>query len=150
MPMPGQQLTWVRNALADHERRLAQLRRGIRLAEEEIAFEEILVSLARNDKLLDMVVELFDDASLAVEVARDPLGHCRAKGVELPHGVTLGGEFAEEADVQSVKLTALVTYGNWAMEIVWDSVSGLSATPPLGPPESLSARFMSSVEVPQA
>src|SRR3954454_4455280 len=52
MGSPREHLTWVSRMVTDHERRVAELREGTRLAEQEIAFQQILVELGHNARLL--------------------------------------------------------------------------------------------------
>ena len=126
-------------------RRLAQLREGIRLAEEEAAFHKVVLDLLRNDRLLEALGELYDDEELTSRVARDPLDYCRRQEIPLPEGVTLS---AVDGEGGSARLVARVKYGAWAMEAGWDHEAGFFADRPTGPAAAMSAWFMSSVEVP--
>lgn len=145
LSLPDEQLSWLRDHVDNHVRRLAQLREGIRLAEEEAAFQEVVLELARNDRLFEALGELYNDAELTSRVARDPLGYCREEDIPLPEGVTLS---AVNTEGQSTRLVAHVRYGAWAMEVGWDREGGFFASPPTGPAAAMSGWFMSSVEVP--
>jgi hypothetical protein len=89
MTLPKEHLDWLSEAVGNHERRRAQLREGIRLAEEEAAFQEVLLDLAHNDRLIDALGELYEDVSLTSKFARGPLGYCREENIPLPEGVRL-------------------------------------------------------------
>jgi hypothetical protein len=151
MPLPDEHLDWLREHIADHERRLAQLREGIRLAEEEAGFHEVLLDLARNDQLIEAAVrELYDDTDVTSPFARDPIGYCREQGIPLPEGVTLRVSAVDREEGRSARLTVDVRYGPWAGEIFWDPVDGFNARPSTGPAEVLSTRFMNNIEVASA
>jgi hypothetical protein len=146
--LPKEHLDWIRATVADHQRRLAQLREGVRLAEEEIAFQEAVLELARNDQLIETLGALHEDPSaLTSTFAHDPDGYCRENNIPLPEGATLSAISAVERE-GPVRLAAQVRRGPWAVEIVWDREAGFSASPSTGPVESLTPRFMSSIEVP--
>jgi hypothetical protein len=89
LSLPDEHLDWLREHGATHVRRLAELREGIRLAEEEAAFQELLLDLAQNDRLFEALGELYNDAELTSRFARDPLGYGREENILLPEGVTL-------------------------------------------------------------
>jgi hypothetical protein len=146
MGLPKEHLDWIRTTVADHQRRIAQLREGIRLAEEEIAFQEMLLDLARNDRLIEALGEVHEDPSLRSKFARDPLGYCHDNNIPLPEGAMLSA-LADEGE-GALRLAAHVRHGPWAVEIVWDREAGFSASTATGPAESLTPRFMSSIEVP--
>ena len=147
MSLPEEQLDWVRESIVGHERRIAQLREGIRLAEEEIGFHEVLLDLGHNDRLIEVIGELYDDTDLTSRFARDPLGYCREEDAPLPEGVTLTVSAVDPEKGRSARLAIDVRYGAWAMEIVWDPEDGWFASPSTGPAEVLSPRFMSSIDV---
>jgi len=158
LSLQEEQLDWVREGIAGHERRIAQLRAGIRLAEEEIGFHEVLLDLGRNHRLIEAIGELYDDTDLTSRFARDPHGYCREEDISLPEGVTLTVSTVDRKEGRSARLAIDVRYGLWAMEIVWDPETGFSASPAMGPAEALSPRFMSidlyaegtSIHVPSA
>jgi hypothetical protein len=148
MGLPKEHVDWIRATVADHQRRLAQLREGVRLAEEEITFQEMVLDLARNDRLLEALEELHDDPSRTSKLARDPLGYCRDENIPLPEGVELRALSPVDKEGESARLAAHVRHGPWAVEIVWDREAGFSVSPTTGPAESLSPRFMSSIDLP--
>ena len=150
MSLPEEHLDWVREGIAGHERRIAQLREGVRLAEEEASFHEVLLDLGRNDRLIEAIGELYDDTDLTSRFARDPLGYCREEDILLPEGVTLTVSAVDKEKGRSARLAVDVRYGAWAMEIVWDPEDGWFASPATGPAEALDPRFMSSIDVPSA
>jgi len=143
--LPNEHLNGLRDHVDNHVRRLAQLREGIRLAEEEAAFQEVVLDLARNDRLFEALGELYNDAELTSTVARDPLGYVRKEDIPLPEGVTLS---AVDREGRTPRLVAHVRYGAWAMEVGWDREDGFFASHPTGPAAAMSGWFMSSVEVP--
>jgi hypothetical protein len=147
LSLPEEQLDWVRESIVGHERRIAQLREGIRLAEEEIRFHEVLLDLGHNDRLIEAIGELYDDPDLTSRFARDPVGYCREEAAPLPDGVTLRVSAVDREKGRLARLAIDVRSGDWAMQIVWDPEHGVVASPSTGPAEALSPRFMSSIEV---
>jgi hypothetical protein len=144
LSLPEKHLDWLREGVATHLQRLDQLREVIRRAEEEVAFEELLLDFVQNGQLLEALGELYDDAYLTSRVARDPLGYCREKDISLPEGVTLS---AVEREGRAPRLVAHLRQGSWAMEVGWDRKAGFFASPPEEPAENLSALNISSIEV---
>jgi hypothetical protein len=143
MPLPRKHLASFYDSLARHEQRVAQLREGIRLAEEEAEFHKVLLDFAANERTIAALEELYDRPDLVSELSDDPAGYCRKRNIYLPEGVTLAAVKEED----SPHVTAHLRRGPWDMEIGWDYRKGFFATPPTGPAASLSSRFMSSVEV---
>jgi hypothetical protein len=138
MSLPHSQLAELHKGLAAHERRVAQLREGVRLAREEEGFHKLLIDFVQNDRTIKVLNELHDRADLMEEIADDPMGYCRERGIPLPDGVTV----AMIRDGVAVTLR----HGRWEMVIGWKSKTGVFAEPPKGPAASLSPRFMSSVD----
>jgi hypothetical protein len=143
--LPDEQLDWLRERVTSHVRRLAQLREVIRRAEEEAAFQELLLDFAQNNRLFEALGELYDNADLTSRVARDPLGYCRERDIPLPEGVTLS---AVEREGRAPRLVAHLRHGAWAMEVGWDRKGGFFASPPEEPAENLSSLFIDGIEVP--
>jgi hypothetical protein len=137
MPLPHEQLAEFRKGLAEHERRVAQLREGIRLAREEIEFHQLLLGFAQNERTIAALHELHDRHDLLAELVQDPTDYCQARGIPVPQGVTL----VPTAGGVAVDLQ----YGAWSMRVGWNLQTGLFADTPRGPAASLSSRFMSSV-----
>lgn len=138
MSLPHSQLAALHRGLAEHERRVAQLREGIRLAKEEVEFHKLLLDFAQNERTIAALHELHDRAALMEELVDDPMGYCRERGIPIPEGVTL----FPTRDAVSVHLRC----GAWEMKIGWNCKTGLFAEPPQGPSACLDPRFMSSVD----
>lgn len=133
MAIPEEHVTALRQDVASHERRIAQLREGIRLAEEEVALHEALLDLARNDQLMAAVGDLYDDSALTAGFAIDPAGHLQEKKVPLPDGVTLS---PIDTEGPTPRLIARVKRGSFDMEVVWERETGFflrQALPPEPP-----------------
>jgi hypothetical protein len=130
--LPEEHLAGLRESVEDHERRLAQLREGIRLAEEEAAVHEALLDLARNERLIRLLGKMHEDSSLFSRFARDPLGCCQEENVSLPKCITLNA-LEKEAPT---RLTGNVRHGSWDVEVAWDREGGFSARPLSGEPSN--------------
>jgi hypothetical protein len=122
--LPREQLTSLRERIADLEQRSAVLREVIRDIEEEIALQEALRDLAQNEKLVEMVGEVQDNPKLASSLARAPQQYFEDKGVRLPENVTLN---AVAADESVERLTANLRVGSRNVEVGWDRESGFFA-----------------------
>ena len=136
MPLPQEHLVGLQEHVESLERRLAELRHVIRVAQEETDVNEALLGLARNERLIALVGQMYDDSGLSSKFARDPLTYARKEKIEIPEGVTLNA--VDEAG-RSTRLTANLRRGAWDVEVVWDRDGGFSArprTPPevVGPP----------------
>jgi hypothetical protein len=131
MPIPEEHVTALQQDVTSHERRIAQLREGIRLAEEEVALHEVVLDLARNDQLMAAVGELYEDSALTAGFATDPVGHLQHKKVSLPQGVTLS---PIDTEGPSPRLIARVRRGSFDVEVVWEREAGFFVRPAL-PPE---------------
>jgi hypothetical protein len=116
----------LRDDVISHERRIAQLREEIRLAQEEVELHEVVLDLARNDQLIAAIGELYEDSALTSTFASDPDRHCREGNIPLPEGVTLR---PLDTEGPSPRLTAHVRRGTWDMEVVWDREIGFFVRP---------------------
>jgi hypothetical protein len=130
MPLPEEYLASFRNDIVSHERRIAELRKAIRLAEEEVALHEVILSLAHNDRLISAVGDLYDESNLTSKFRSDPLLYCQEENIPLPEGVTLS---SVDTEGPSPRLTALVRRGSFDMEIVWERDAGFFVRPALPP-----------------
>jgi hypothetical protein len=131
MSLPDEHAAALRDDVVAHERRITQLRAGIRLAEDEIELHEVILDLARNEQLIAAVGELYESSGLTSKFASDPQRHCEEQKITLPEGVTLT---AIAGEAPSPRLTARVRRGAWDMEIVWERDVGFVVRPAL-PPE---------------
>ena len=139
MSLPEAQLEEFQKGIAAHERRVAQLQEGIRLATEEEGFHRLLLDFLQNDRTIASLNELYDRSDLVEELSSDPMQYCQKRGIPLPEGVTV----TTVARGVAVNLSQ----GPWEMVIGWDPKTGVFAEPPKGPAACLSTRFMSSVEL---
>jgi hypothetical protein len=130
--LPERHLAGLRESVENHQRRLAQLREGIRLAEEEVAVHEAILDLAGNEQLITLLANMYEDRDLTARFARDPVGFCHEGSISLPGCVTLNA--VDEA--APTRLTANVRYGTWDVEILWDREMGFSARPLAGQPSN--------------
>lgn len=138
MPLPNTQLAQFHSGLAEHERRIAQLQEGIKLAREELEFHRLLLRFAQNEQTIATLHELHDQPDSVAELQVDPMQYLREKRVPLPDGVTVA---ATDKGARATLRTE-----SWQMVIGWDHEVGFFAEPPKGPAACLSTRFMSSVE----
>jgi hypothetical protein len=119
-------LAALRADVVSHEGRIAQLRDEVRLAEEEIAVHEVILELARNQRLIALVGDLYDDSALTSTFASDPLRYCQEENIPLPDGVTLS---PVDTEGPSPRIMARVTRGTSDVEIVWERESGFLVRP---------------------
>src|SRR3569833_1348972 len=137
MPLPHSQLAMFHRDLASHEQRVYQLREGIRLAQEEIEFHQLLLNLTQDPRILTILDELHDRPDLIKELSADPMQYVQQRGVSLPDGGLLG--------VQGGDITLRLRTNAWGMNVGWSVKKGFWADPPEGPAACLSTRFLGSV-----
>ena len=77
-------MSGLQKSVERHEQRLAELRQMIRHAEEEVAFHQAMVDLARNGRLIALISKCSDNPTLPSRLACDPLGICREESVTYP------------------------------------------------------------------
>lgn len=106
MAIPSRQRAELRLGVAEHERRIAELRAVIRMAEEEIAVHETLVALSREEP----VTAALDGVPVDAQA--------------LPEGVTL-----EDGDAVAGRVTGRVRRGGWEVAVGWDRDGGFFAAP---------------------
>lgn len=124
MPMPTEALSALNQDISAHDQRVTELREAIRFAEQEIAIHEALLDLARNDRLIAAVGELYDDQVMSSKFAVDPQGYCAQEGISLPKGVALN---PVDTSGSSARLTAVVRRGDSEVDVAWQRDSGFSA-----------------------
>jgi hypothetical protein len=125
----------LRSDILSHQRRIAELREQVRIAEEEVEFHEVVLDLARNHQLIAAIGNLYNDSALSSTFANDPHRYCRETGIPLPEGTTLS---PVDKDGPIPRLTARVRRGSWDMEVVWDREAGFFVRPYLPPDVSSS------------
>ena len=124
MPMPTEALSALNQDISAHDQRVTELRDAIRFAEQEIAIHEALLDLARNDRLIAAVGELYDDQGMSSKFAIDPQAYCAQEGISLPKGVALN---PVDTSGSSARLTAVVRRGDSEVDVAWQRDSGFSA-----------------------
>jgi len=102
-------------------RKIDELRDEIRLAQDELAIHEVVVELARNESLMGLVAELYDDNGKS-RFAADPEGHSKSLGVKLPENVALSPVVTDSSPTG--RLVARIRRGSLDMEVVWDAEAG--------------------------
>jgi hypothetical protein len=127
MSQPTEQFAELRQGAGAHERRIAELRDVIRLAQEEIGLHEALLEVSRDNHIEETITQFRDDPSLISGFAEDPLGFCGEHEISFPQGLTLIA--AQVTDEPSTRITAYFSYGDWNVEAVWDLEQGFNARP---------------------
>lgn len=119
----------LRHLIGAHERRLLDLREALQLAEEEVELHEVLLNLARNERIEQTLGSLLAQWELSQELASDPIAFCRSRGITLPEGVRLN---AVELDERESRLAMHLGYGNWNVEVMFDREGRLAVMPRRG------------------
>ncbi|MGV1009480.1 MAG: hypothetical protein ACOYBY_12830 [Dermatophilaceae bacterium] len=92
----------------------------------EIEIHELLLSLGRNESLLNYLGRLEEDFSHADSLTRDGLSAEARRSLHIPPGVS----FKADPDARSLTdMTMLVKHKTWLIEISWDGQDGLTVRP---------------------
>jgi hypothetical protein len=158
MPLPRFHLESLQRQLQSHEERLAVLRlhqkaleqtasrrtrdpnpkdrtpewlkRQREKLQDEIRIHEQLMELGRDPRILDALGELAENRDYAREVARDPKGAARKRGIELPATLKLHLDLRpERVELQIIQYEELFPF-----MVTWSSDSGFSAPREPGSP----------------
>jgi hypothetical protein len=134
MPLPEHHLIGLQEQLQFHEERLNFLQVQAHAMEREIRAHEIILGLARQERILALLGEFADSPEAAERASRDPLSYARQRGVELPDGLQVSVDMAEEHVLVQVTYTDDV----YPFVGVWDRSHGFSLQR-LVPPTETSA-----------
>lgn len=124
--LPENQIAALREGVQAHEQRVADLERAIRVAEEEIVVQRMLIELAQDDQLTSALGELYASPTRAWKDPRDLVQYWREQGIILPDGATLQSVSMRD---DSTSLTLRLLYGEWELEVRWDSERGFAVRP---------------------
>jgi hypothetical protein len=122
MSLPRAHIERLHRDLRIHEARLEHLRDQVAHLEEEAAAHEMVIALGRDDRLIDALGELYEDATAIGARSEDPGAFLRSRDIELPNGAQIEMSSSSESRAISVRLTT----GRWVYSCVWDSADGFS------------------------
>lgn len=130
LSLMGEAVDQIRNQLAqalkDHELVLTNLVTLREQVQTEIEIHELLLSLGRNERLLDYLGQLDEDFSRAGSLRRDGLSDEERHSLHLPAGVSFeSGPYAESL----TDMMMLVRHRSWLIEISWHGQNGLTVRP---------------------
>ena len=133
MALSEQDASSLRDAINGHEHRILELRTAIAEVQAELGIHEALLQLARNERLIAALDEL-GDAEIVERLAADPEGFCQRENIRLPSGVSIR---SGKASSPTARATALVSAGEWEIEVIWDRERGFTSKPRKGPTRAI-------------
>ena len=136
----GEIMNQVRNqlnrTLEEHELAKAKLETLREQVQTEIEMHELLLSLGRNERLLDYFENLEEDFSRADSLRGSSFSDEERHRMQIPTSVSfeVGPNAESLADMRM-----LVRHRTWLIEVVWNRQHGLVARPIEGHPSTSSA-----------
>lgn len=123
MSLPKSHLDRLYEDLRVHEVRLDHLRDEISRLSAEASAHETIISLGRDDQIIEVLGEMSEDIASAKTVTADPEKFFRGKNIQLPEGAQLNATSDGNRTVITVRLP-LANLGEFTC--IWDSVDGFS------------------------
>jgi hypothetical protein len=123
MPVPAKQLQRLRVDLQEHEERLADLQSRIQELKDESIVHQTLLTLGRDDKVLNLLHEVYDRPELASDLSRSPSAYLKKRGVKFPRGTKIKVAKNEQG---AAVFEAHIKQGSFNYKIVWDPQEGFS------------------------
>src|SRR4051812_3168738 len=122
MPVNKRHLNRMEKELTLHEQRIDELRKQIKLREDEIQAHSVIVGLGRNKKALATLDKLIDDPALIGEI-KGRKGELQIEGVSLPDDSRI--ELRHE-NKKALGVDLFVRTGEYVFRIAWDDATGFS------------------------
>lgn len=126
MPVNSKHLKRLQQGLEIHAKRIDELRKQIKLQNDEISAHSLIIALGGNKKLIKALSSLIDDAGFFDRIQGKELDFLKKIGVQLPPGsriaLTRNGKRSLRADV-------LVRTGEYAFTLTWENLKGFSTHP---------------------
>jgi hypothetical protein len=126
MSLPAGQVAGLASSIRAHEDRIRQLAQIVELARDEIAVHEVILALARDERVLDATDRCYHDKRFAASVMRAPAAGFTRHGVALPDGVRM---MDPPAGDEGRSLRARLRHNAWDVTLTWDRETGFSAAP---------------------
>jgi hypothetical protein len=89
MPIPEGQLRRLKEDLSAQERWLRTLQRHIAALQDEASAYEMILALGRDQRLLEVLEDLYDEPELFEPAAAEPRAFFEERGIRLPVDATL-------------------------------------------------------------
>jgi len=111
-----------------HSIRIDELRKQIKLQEDEIGAHSLILALGGSDQVLEALAQFSEDADFRKKVQGKELEYLSSLGVGLPAdtriSVTTGAN-------DNISVEIRTRSGEYAFRIAWDSITGF-VTGPIG------------------
>jgi hypothetical protein len=131
MPLPRRHIERMHKELRDHEERLSYLRDQISRLSEEAAAHETIIRLGRDERLIGMLGDIYDDESLVIELTDNADKFLHQKGIQLPARAQLEVSTRDKHTILSLRFAE----DRWSYSCVWDPANGFSLVQHTLPPD---------------
>jgi hypothetical protein len=125
MALPESHRKFLQSYLQVHEQLLETLREQQEHIASEIRIHELVLSLGRDDQLLEILGAIADDSEAADSACENARSHFSARGVTLPEDLDISARRNEG----EVVVHGVYPHDPHPFELRWDRKGGFSALP---------------------